>query len=369
MINEPPLDSYPEILIDGCNFFPSIFNDLKQAKHSIYIENYLVEPGLLWNEFQALLLAIADNNVLVKGVFDGFGSWSVTGDIAALNLHKNIDLLIYNPVRFRFTAANLRRTHIKLFIIDGTVAYTGGAGITDAFFNPRTNQSLWSELMVRISDSSVKNVCQLYEWKYRKLKSKRRNIASSFSPYQYNLEGWLYAHRFSTHWSIRAVDLKLNAARQLIWINSAYFYPTKKIIKYLEAKANAGGDVRLLLPGLSDVLFMKYLARGRYKRLLQSGVCIHEIDDRFLHSKIIIIDDWATIGTFNLDILSIRFNQELNFSSSEPSFISELESFYLSKTRSSTLIDPANWTKRHILSKVLERLTYNVVQLFRRFFD
>ena len=75
------------------------------------------------------------------------------------------------------------------------------------------------------------------------------------------------------------------------------------MVRYLTRKSLAGVDVRLLLPGITDVLFMKYLARGRYKKLLEAGVSIYEIKDRFLHSKIIVVDNWVTLGSFNIDIL------------------------------------------------------------------
>lgn len=364
------LFSSPELLVDGGVFYPAIFKELKSAKQSILIENYLVEDGELWDELISILLQQADNQIQIQCVFDDFGTLGVHDDIEKLSRHPNISIKLFNPLKLHLGFKNLRRTHVKLFIIDDRVAFTGGAGITDSFYKPSTRSSAWSEVMVRVNDLEVAQIADVLRWKFEAIGSKPRSLAAPLKGPNYMLEkrlvGWLYAHHFSTHWIKRALYNKLANARSRIWINSAYFFPTRRTIRYLKRKAKEGVDVRILLPGVTDVLFMKYLARGRYKKLLQAGVSIHELNDRFLHSKVIIIDDWATLGSFNLDVFSFRFNHELNFASTDSAFLSEVEGFFLSKLQSAIEIKPEAWTNRALISKLLERGAYKLAQLFMK---
>ncbi|GLQ31898.1 phospholipase D-like domain-containing protein [Litoribrevibacter albus] len=358
----------PRLLVDGSSFYPEILDTLKQATKSILIENYLVEDGELWGSVSETLLEAADAGVKVFCIFDAFGSLGLHNDFDRLSLHPNISIKLFNPIHIGLGFHNLRRTHVKLFIVDEKIAYTGGAGITDSFYQPSRALSPWSEVMVKVEDQSIPELCSIFTWKFNAVGNKPRSL---FIPlkgpnyiFQKRMVGWLYAHHFSTHWIKRAFYKKLSSANRRIWINSAYFFPTRKTIRFLVKKAQQGVDVRLLLPGVTDVVFMKYLARGRYKKLLAAGVTIHELNDRFLHSKVILIDDWATLGSFNLDVFSFRFNHELNFASTDSCFVSDIEGFFLSKLQSAIEIKPHEWTNRQLLSKLLERITYRVAHFF-----
>jgi len=125
--------SSTQLFIDGFEFYPAIFDAITNAKETIQLENYLVDDGELWKRVQFLLFEAADRGVKVTCIFDAFGSYGVYQEISQLNLHKNIDVKLFNPIRLRLGSKNLHRTHIKLFVIDQEIAFTGGAGITDDF--------------------------------------------------------------------------------------------------------------------------------------------------------------------------------------------------------------------------------------------
>jgi phosphatidylserine/phosphatidylglycerophosphate/cardiolipin synthase-like enzyme len=360
-----------DLLIDGASFFPRIFDELTHAKHNIYIENYLVEDGNLWAVFIMLLKGAADKGVQVKCIFDGFGASDVYHDLVHLNTHPNIEVKYFNPINFlKLGAKSLRRTHIKLFVVDERVAFTGGTGLTDKFYDPMSQVSSWSEAMVRVEGESMQYVCSLFLWRFYSIQSTTQRSLLLSRPNEFipgrELEGWLYAHHFTTHWIKRALYRQLAKAEKRIWINSAYFFPTRKTLRYLKKKAMAGVDVRLLLPGVTDVLVMKYLARGRYKKLLSAGVSIHELNGRFIHSKIVLVDDWATIGSFNLDILSFRLNHELNYATYDLALVKQLESFFLSNLHSANEVNPSAWTNRFFISKLIERAVYKCALLLEK---
>ena len=361
--------SSTQLFIDGFEFYPAIFDAINNAEQCIQLENYLVDDGELWKRVQVSLFEAADRGVRVSCIFDAFGSYGVYQEISQLNAHPNIEVKLFNPIRLRLGSKNLHRTHIKLFVIDQKLAFTGGAGITDDFYNPQDNTAAWSEVMVRVEGPSVFSLSLMFDANFKMIGKKRALFSPLVGP-SYSvvrkLDGWLYAHHFSTHWIKKALYRQLGKAEERIWINSAYFFPTRKTIRYLVKKANAGVDVRLLLPGKTDVLFMKYLARGRYKKLLGAGVSIHELNDRFLHSKVVIIDDWATVGSFNLDVFSFRFNRELNYASTEEKLVTALEGFFLAKLQSAYEINLHEWTNRKLLSKVFERLAYGCALMLEK---
>jgi phosphatidylserine/phosphatidylglycerophosphate/cardiolipin synthase-like enzyme len=358
----------PQLLIDGCSFYPEILSALAQANHSIHIENYLVEKGELWSRLVQTLLSAADRGIEITCIFDAFGALDVIKDIETLSAHRQINIKLFNPIRLGLGFLNLRRTHVKLFIVDDSIAFTGGAGITDRFYLPSSNFCAWSEVMVKVEDESVQEIARIFRWKFNAIGNTPRRLFTPFHGpgyiFQKRLVGWLYAHHFATHWIKRALYKQLASAQQRIWINCAYFFPTRKTIRFLTRKAKQGVDVRVLLPGVTDVLFMKYLARGRYKKLLQAGVTIHELHDRFLHSKVIIIDDWVTLGSFNLDLFSFRLNHELNFASTHEALVRDAEGFFLAKLQSASEIRLSDWTNRVFLSRFIERVVYRVAQFF-----
>lgn len=360
-----------QLLIDGDDFYPSIFDAIAQTQRTIYIENYLVEEGALFDYLFDHLITAARRGVDIKIVMDEFGcSSSVKRRFTYLNRFTNINIKLFNPVRLFKGARNLNRTHIKLFVFDDFSAYVGGAGITDEFYNPDTRGSEWSEIMLKVSHSSVADLAHYCRIKHQFLNKLGPWLQPSevitFLGFK-QLNDWLVAHHLTTHFIKQAIYRRIANANSRIWINSAYFYPTSKLLRLLKKKARQGVDVRLLLPGKSDVFFMKYLARYRYKRLIKAGVAVHEIQNRFLHSKVIIIDNWCTLGSFNLDIFSLQFNHELNYSTSDEVLVKELEGFYLAKLHSSKEYLLEEWKNRSVYTKFMEALSHFITRFLRRF--
>jgi phosphatidylserine/phosphatidylglycerophosphate/cardiolipin synthase-like enzyme len=360
-----------QLLVDGCGFYPRIFESISAAKHTIYIENYLVEEGNLFDQLFDHLIVAARRGVVVRIVMDEFGcSSGVKRRFETLNRYTNIHIKLFNPIALFKGTRNLNRTHIKLFLFDDVVAYVGGAGITDDFYNPKTERADWSEIMLRVANASVAELARYCRIKHQFLNKLgpwlKPSEVITFLGFNHFSE-WLAAHHLTTHFIKQAIYSRITNAHSRIWINSAYFYPTSKLLRLLKKKARQGVDVRLLLPGESDVFFMKYLARYRYKRLIKAGVAVHEIQNRFLHSKVIIIDDWCTLGSFNLDIFSLQFNHELNYSSSDEALVKELEGFYLAKLHSSKEYLLDEWKNRGLYTKFMEKLSHFITHFLRRF--
>ena len=140
-----------------------------------------------------------------------------------------------------------------------------------------------------------------------------------------------------------------------IWLSSAYFIPSAKIRRALRSRAAQGMDVRLLLPGtVTDHPAVRQASRRYYAGLIRHGVRIFEFQKKFVHSKVVLIDDWCTIGSSNLDRWNFRWNLEANQEMDDPVLAEELANMFKNDFSSSVEIDPGRWLRRSRFQRLSE---------------
>jgi len=300
-----------ELLVDGIAFFPRMIEAIDHAQRFILLEMYLVESGVVAGHFIKALLMAADRGVQVYLLLDDFG---VTGLLQADRdklMHRNIHVVYFNPLHSHSTLYNLYlvfwrrldrylyRDHRKLLLVDGRMAFTGGAGITDEF-NPSGRSKLrWRETMVGIQGPVRKPL-----------------ILASVTPEVKSGDqlGRVLINEVG-RWTgmSRELSKRIQSSRKRIWIATAYFLPPWRIRRRLTHAARAGVDVRLLLPGpITDHPGVRYASHRYYGRLLRHGVRIFEYQPSFLHEKMVLCDSWVTIGSSNFDRWNLQWNLEAN---------------------------------------------------------
>ena len=157
----------------------------------------------------------------------------------------------------------------------------------------------------------------------------------------------------------RAYRVAIRGARRSIAITNAYFLPTLPVLRALTSAARRGVDVRVIVPGQSDVLAVRLASRSIYGRLLRAGVRIFEYGGRVLHAKTATIDGhWATVGSSNLDSLSLRRNLEANAIVEDDRFAAALEAMFEEDLRSSVEVTAAAWQGRGPIERVGSWLAY-----------
>lgn len=355
-----------QLFVDGENYFPHIFSLIDKANHFIIIEQYLVESGKVTTQLINHLIQAAQRGITVFLLFDGYGSLGLHEDDRQRLRKENIQLVFYNPVRFRNWYKNLIRNHRKILCIDGYIGFTGGAGFTDEFDTEDKPQG-WHDVMLQISgpvlNDWLTSITSIWS-QYAALQTKLLR-STSISEAEKNMAGRLVVAHSPRHQEVsRSLIRQITHSQQIVWLATPYFVATRKLRREIKRAALRGVDVRLLLPNtLSDHPWVTYAYRNYYHKLLQSGVRIFEYQPRFLHAKVIICDQWVSIGSSNLDRWNRRWSMDANQEVNNDGFAHEVKHFFKNDFSQSHEIILANWNKRSWLQRLKEKGCQKIVFL------
>jgi len=315
------------ILVDSTKFLPRMLGAIAAARHYLFLEMYLVESGVIADRFIDTLVQAAERGVQVYLLFDDYGAHQLNRDDRERLHHDNIHSLYYNPLQSHSILLNLYRifwqrihlglyrNHRKLLLVDGRVAFSGGAGITDEIDPPAAPELRWRENMIEIRGPVLEDWQSLFTESWKRLSKQPLTVPGVTAEHFENGQSGRVTVNETRHRTgiQRSLLKQLKSARQRIWITTAYFIPSWSIRRKLKRAARNGIDVRLLLPGpVTDNPGVRYASRRYYERLLKSGVRIYEYTPRFLHAKTALCDDWVSVGSCNYDRWNLQWNLEAN---------------------------------------------------------
>ena len=348
-----------ELLVDGRRFFPSMLEAIERARHHVLLEIYLFESGTVATRFIDAFIRAVGRGVVVKLLLDDFGALGLNQEDREKLTRGGAEVVFYNPIHFRKLLRNMFRDHRKLMIVDGEVAFMGGAGITDEFDSPAHPEQSWRDTAVRACGPVVADWQALYlrVWNYHA--SKPLDLPEP-AP-RAGVDGIRGRVVITSALAIQEIKRSLyNRARHAgkrLWIATAYFVPSRKFRHVLERATRNGVDVRLLLPGAyTDHPAIRHAGRRFYSDLLQAGVRIFEYQPRFLHAKTVLCDDWTTIGSSNLDRWNLRWNLEANQEVDDPVFAEAVRSMFEEDFRNSVECLYEEWRRRPWRARWRERL-------------
>ncbi len=301
-------------LVDGEVFYPAMLGAIDKAEKYILMEMYLFESGEIADQFIKAFIAAARRGITVQLLVDAYGARGLSKNHRVQLAHAGIEMVFYNPLMFRKLKKNLFRTHRKYIIIDGVKVFVGGAGITDDFYG----DDAWRETVIEVQGSVAADWQTLFirnfgHWS-NNLVPQPIVLSEALINKHRGVPARLAYTKGGARLEIKKTLLdKMERSKHSIWFASAYFIPSRQIRKALRKAAINGKDVRLLLPGeITDHPAVRYASRRYYARLLRFGVRIFEYQGRFTHTKMVLIDDWLTIGSSNMDRWNFRWNLEAN---------------------------------------------------------
>ncbi|MHB1397289.1 MAG: phospholipase D-like domain-containing protein [Trichloromonadaceae bacterium] len=361
------------LLIDGKVYLRAMLEAIENAHSFIFLEMYLWESGLVSDRFIAAFNAAAGRGVKVHLLLDDYGCYGLQKRDRLRLQGAGVAVVRYNPIRFHRWHRNLFRNHRKLLLVDGEVAFTGGTGLTD-MFDPEVHPTRhWHEAMLELRGPVVwdwqRLFCETWEhWAGGPL----YYPAVAAGPLPGTASGRLTtqgrAHARSE--IMRSFITHIRNARYEIWMSTAYFVPPWKLRRALRRAAQRGVDVRLLLPGpRSDHPAVRYIGRRFYERLLRDGVRIFEYQPRFLHAKLLLCDQWVSIGSSNLDRWNYRWNLEANQETRGAKIVPEVRELFLSDMSLCREMDYASWQTRSRYRRLLEWFWGKVVSVVARATD
>jgi len=318
-----------DLLKDGESFYPRMLSAIDEAKHTVVMEQYLVNSGEVLNKFIEAFSQAVSREVNVVVLLDDFGSSGLSNYDRERIKSAGVHLIFYNPIRLNSLLRNLFRNHRKLLMVDGRVAYVGGAGLSDEFWIPQQDfhNTPWRDVMLEIRGPIIADWLDLFRHTIRLIHQQHINIEWKTVNDYCNLEDKdqraqvLVASALGRQEISRAFIAQVRAAKQRVCLSTPYFVTTKKIGRALCEAASRGVDTRLLLPGPhSDHPWITYASQRFYPALLEAGVKIFEYQPGFSHSKIQLVDDWVSIGSCNLDRWNMHWNLDANQSVSSKAF-------------------------------------------------
>jgi len=348
-----------ELLIDGRAYFPRMLEAVEVARHFILLEIYLFESGTVASRFIEALTHAAARGVTVKVLTDDFGAAKLVLRDRERLTTGGVDLLFYNPVHLRQWFGNMLRDHRKLLIVDGEVAFVSGTGITDEFDNRKKPARSWRETAIRISGPVLTDWQELFVRVWNRHAAQDLMLpALALRAEPADMRG-----RVATASPLRVQDIRrslfhrVRNAGQRVWLATAYFVPSRKLLRMLKHAAQQGVDVRLLLPGPhTDHPAIRHAGRRFYSSLLRHGVRIFEYQPRFLHAKTLLCDQWVSIGSSNFDRWNLRWNLEANQEVDSPDFAASVRTMMEADFKVSVEIDKEQWKRRRWITRLREHL-------------
>lgn len=346
------------LLHDNGEFFAHMLAAIDAACAYVLLEMYLVNSSAIASRFVYALVAARARGVRVCVLFDGFGALGFRRADRRRLTAAGVELRFFNPLSFANRIGNLLRDHRKLLLVDGRIAYVGGAGLTSEFA-PGASPGVWRELMVEIHGPVLADWQRAFAGTWRRCGEKL--ALAEPPPCVPDAQGALGRVSLSEarQYSVLAKGVlrRIDGARARVWIMSAYFVPSRRFRKRLRRAARRGVDVRLLLPGpRTDHPWVRQAARRFYAKMLRNGVQIFEYQPAMLHAKMILCDDWVSIGSSNLDRWSFRWNLEANQEIENHAVAEAAAALFAADFAASGQISRRHWRQRARLDRLRESI-------------
>jgi cardiolipin synthase len=325
------------LLRDGYQAYPAMLAAIAAAQHTITLETYILRDDGTGARFIEALCERARAGVEVLLLFDAWGS-SVSDESLAKLREAGVKVKAFLPLRFtlgfkRFASRLMRRNHRKSLVVDGQVGFTGGLNISDEYAAVADGGEGWRDTHLRVEGPSAQELEALFLTTWRRQKGarfdERRFLRGRGAPCS---KLAVIGNDFALHQkAIRKAYLEaFGRAGQRIFLTQAYFLPPGKLLKALYRAVRRGVRVAVIVAATTDVKLVLWGARGLYPKLLKNGVEIYEWQGRVLHAKTAVVDGiWSTVGSSNLDSLSLRQNLEVNAVVTDAGFAKAMEALFL----------------------------------------
>ncbi|MEW6983976.1 phosphatidylserine/phosphatidylglycerophosphate/cardiolipin synthase family protein [Colwelliaceae bacterium 6471] len=368
------------IFFSGDEYFQVLEQDIEQAKFAIDVAFYIFILDNLGLRLLTCLKRAANRGVAVRILVDGVGSANWNHDIIDELSECGIEVHVYHPQPWRFSfdintgsflarffnlCSNInKRDHRKCCIIDDHIAWVGSFNVVNVHIVNDGQNVVWRDTGIRVSGLQTKIITDIFNFTWRGslrlfiVYWSRKKLATipATSLVRTNITRRLRRN------FLRNLYHRIAKADSRLWITNAYFVPLPRLQLSLIRAAFNGVDVRILLPGHSDVIFMPWLARIYYHALLRSGVKIYEYQPAILHAKTILFDNIAIVGSSNLNHRSLLHDVELDIVCKQPESINLLEQKFLddqSQSLAITLSDThLNQWWKNMIARFLQMLRY-----------
>ncbi|MGH7629206.1 MAG: phospholipase D-like domain-containing protein [Gemmatimonadales bacterium] len=319
------------LLVDGETTYAAMLAQIAGARRWIHLENYIIRDDSVGRRFAEALAARAREGVAVRVLYDWLGCIGTSRRYWRDLRRAGVAVRCFNPPHFVQVFANLSRNHRKLLVTDGACAVTGGQCIGDEWIgDPGRGLAPWRDTGVEIAGPAATALDAAFEATWREsggvipAAEHRPDVTPAGQAEIRVVVGEPGRER-----AYRTLEYLTAGSVERLWITDAYLVPPPRLFQAMVDAAQDGTDIRLLVPGTSDIAVVRNLTRIGYRKLLRAGIRIYEWDGPMLHAKTMVADGrWARIGTSNLNASSLLGNYEVDVLVEDVTFAGEMEALF-----------------------------------------
>ena len=354
------------LLRDGKEAFPAMLEAIEAAEHHVLLEMYWFDSDSAGRRFARALTDAAARGAQVAVLYDSLGSIEASGSMFDELQKSGVLVVEYNPLlpwRRRFKMGRLsRRDHRKILVVDGDVGFTGGINLSDLWLPTEDNGGGWRDDAVMLRGPAVSGFIEAFRRTWYAQGGPRLELPATIggsSAGKHDVRVLTENGPRHRREIITAYLYRIYGAKSRVWLTNSYFMPNRRVVRALKRAADRGVDVRILLPGKSDVEVVRHAGRAIWGGLLRHGVRIYEWQKSILHSKTAVVDGvWSTIGSMNLDYRSLLWNLEVNVAVLDAEFGRVMERSFEQDLSESSEVDPRAFLFRPLGQRLLERGLY-----------
>ncbi|MGA9333692.1 MAG: phospholipase D-like domain-containing protein [Rudaea sp.] len=330
-----------ELLIDAPENYAAWLDAMRTAQHRILIENYIFRDDDIGREFRAVMVERAEAGISVHVIYDWLGCLGQSGPAfwQAL-IDAGGEVRCYNPFQFSSPFGWVSRDHRKLLMVDRNVAFVGGLCVSAKWLgNPRKRIDPWRDTAISIRGPALVDLELAFAeiWAQLGTPVEANQLPGPGEAGDMDLR--VIATQPETAGMFRLDQMIAAMAQRSLWLSDAYFVGLSPYVQALSAAAHDGVDVRLLVPGASDLPVIAAMSRSGYRSLLEAGVRVFEWNGAMMHAKTAVADGrWARVGSSNLNASSWMENCELDVAVENSEFAASMEAQYVRDLENSTEI-------------------------------
>jgi len=351
------------VFTNGVAFYPAMLQAISEATRSINMELYIFQPGKIANQFVAELSAKARQGVTVTIVVDALGSLSLWGRPVSRLRKAGCRIESYQRVRWYSLARLNNRTHREMLIIDGKVAFIGGAGIADWWVYPSLKRlrwhKPWRDTMARIEGPVVAALQGVAAENWVECCGEILTGPDYFPTLQPAGDTTAFVVKSSP--SDRATasrvtfQMLMEAADHSVHISTPYFLPDRALRRALVEAACRGVAITVIVPGRkTDQQWVRLASRRMWGQLLEAGIRIFEYRATMTHAKVLVADErWSVLGTTNIDNRSFEHNDEVNVAMLDRRVAARLLEDYVRDVADSREVTLERWRRRPAWEKIV----------------
>jgi cardiolipin synthase len=347
---------------NGDEFYPAMLEAIECAQQSVTMEQYIFWDGLTGRRFAQAFADKAEQGIPVKLLVDAVGSATLSEEILNILQDGGCHLAWFRPIHWYTPDRANHRTHRKSLIIDGRVAFTGGAGIADHWLGSARDEREWRDIQIRVEGPAVSaqqtGFAQNWLLTTGEILSGHEYFPVPEPAGDVEVQAVLSSSSSGAGAAGTMYLIAVQCARDYLYIANPYFIPDSRVIAMLANACRRGVVVKLMIVGKhNDTWWARQNSLRLYGRLLEAGVEIYEYLPTMLHQKTMIVDGvWATVGTANFDNRSFALNEETNICFWQPGLVEELRRIFVADLVHCQRIELADWKRRGVWQRARERV-------------